>query len=190
MGSMTEPSPAIYNFNRLQWLALALGGTALAIWGVSAASGERLVFTFLFGALLLLLAVIDARRLILPNELNAALAIAGLAMIWRLAPEAWLEHLIGGLAGFALLFLVETGYRALRGREGLGRGDAKLLGAIGLWTSWLGLPSVLLIASGAGLLYGLALIARGGGRVAIPFGPFLALGGWLVWLYGPLSPPL
>jgi prepilin signal peptidase PulO-like enzyme (type II secretory pathway) len=75
----------------------------------------------------------------------------------------------------------------VRGRVGLGGGDAKLFAAIGAWIGWPGLPSVLLISGFAGLTYA---FLRGRGRLRphdrIPFGPALALGGWIVWLYGPL----
>ncbi|MCG8441017.1 MAG: A24 family peptidase, partial [Caulobacterales bacterium] len=89
----------------------------------------------------------------------------------------------GVLAGLAAL------YRRVRGFDGLGLGDAKLLGAAGAWVGPLGLPSVLVWASAAGLLAagGLALAKRDvGWRTALPFGPALALGFWITWLHGPL----
>ena len=81
-------------------------------------------------------------------------------------------------------------YRRLRGREGIGLGDAKLFAAAGAWLSWTGLPSVLLLAAAAGLA-GHLLAARLTGRRLkgreLPFGPYLARALWLVWLYGPVS---
>jgi leader peptidase (prepilin peptidase)/N-methyltransferase len=80
-------------------------------------------------------------------------------------------------------------YRLLRNREGLGLGDAKLMAAIGAWVGWQQLPSVLLFASLLGLLFAVAMSFRGR-RISLsdrlPFGAFLAAGGWLVWLHGPL----
>ena len=76
-------------------------------------------------------------------------------------------------------------YRRLRGREGMGLGDAKLLGAAGAWVGWQGLAGVLLIAAVTGLATAVVL-RRTSLSDALPFGPFLALGIWLTWLYGPL----
>ena len=75
---------------------------------------------------------------------------------------------------------------SLRGREGLGAGDAKLLAAAGAWLGLAPLPWVVLLAAGAGLVVALVW-ALAGTRIsagtAIPFGPWLALVMWLLWLY-------
>jgi leader peptidase (prepilin peptidase)/N-methyltransferase len=80
-------------------------------------------------------------------------------------------------------------YRRLRGVEGLGLGDAKLLAAAGAWLGPAGLPSTMLIACAAALAHA-ALLARGGSgvgwRTPIPLGPALALGFWITWLHGPV----
>ena len=179
---------SFWTLNRWQHCALGVGVPLLAAWAMAETAGARLVFGALFGALLLALSVIDARAMILPNPLNAALALLGVAAVWQLFPGQWMAHAIGGAAGFGILFIVEKSFKALRGKDGLGRGDAKLLGAIGVWIGWIGLPSALLIASACGTAC--ALIAMAINRTrdpAIPFGPFLAFGGWLVWLYGPIG---
>ncbi len=78
-------------------------------------------------------------------------------------------------------------YRWVRGRDGLGEGDAKLLAAIGAWVGLEGLPTVLLGAALTGLLWALWLRLRGAAltaTTALPFGPFLALAGWVVLLLG------
>jgi leader peptidase (prepilin peptidase)/N-methyltransferase len=100
------------------------------------------------------------------------------------------DHLIGAAAGFAVFAGIAAIYRRLRGREGLGLGDAKLLAALGAWVGWQGLPTIVLYAALAGLLWAIAGALRGAplhARHRIPFGPFLSLAGWLVWLYGPLT---
>lgn len=190
---MSEPLQSVYAFSRWQVLALALGAVFVALAAFTAGTGEQVMFTALLGGLLLLLSVIDARHFILPDELNAILAVAGLVMVWRLVPGDWAAHVIGGLAGFSVLYLVEILFKRFRGIDGLGRGDAKMLGAIGLWTGWMGLPSVLLIASWFGLAFGGALMLMrrlpDTGRIPIPFGPFLATGAFVVWFAGPLRLP-
>jgi leader peptidase (prepilin peptidase)/N-methyltransferase len=165
-------------------LAFELG--CAAIGGVSAvvAPGIAGVAGAVFGWLLLTLAVLDAAELWLPDPLVAALALAGLVgAIWSAPPLA--DRLIGGAAGFASLWAVATGYRLLRAREGLGGGDPKLFGAIGLWLGWRMLPPVLLLAGLVGL--GLILFQHLRGRAiaaddALPFGTFLSIAAYPAWL--------
>jgi leader peptidase (prepilin peptidase)/N-methyltransferase len=125
----------------------------------------------------------------LPDALVLPLIPAGLLVAWLIDPALLPDHLIGAAAGFAVFAAVAWGYRALRGRDGLGGGDVKLLGALGAWVAWQGLPTVVLYAAVSGLLWVLVLSALGKrvhlGR-RIPFGLHLCIGGWLVWLYGPL----
>src|SRR5262245_43511678 len=92
--------------------------------------------------------------------------------------------------GFALMAGVALIYRKLRGRDGLGLGDAKLLAAAGAWLGAEALPSVPLWACGSAVLALLLRAWRAAARSAempIPFAPSLAFGVWLVWLYGPLG---
>lgn len=137
-----------------------------------------------FGWLLLVLAVMDARDFWLPDPLVAALALAATAGAW-VAPPALSERLIGGVGGFVLLWTIGAGYRRWRGREGLGGGDPKLFGAIGLALGWRMLPAVLLVAGLAGL--GWVLFQRMCGRTfaaddALPLGTLLAIAAYPAWL--------
>lgn len=85
-----------------------------------------------------------------------------------------LDRLIGAVAGFVSLWAIGEAYRRVRGREGLGLGDAKLLGAIGAWMGWMALPFVLLAASVIGLVAAALTGALTRDR-AVPFGAALAL---------------
>jgi leader peptidase (prepilin peptidase)/N-methyltransferase len=94
---------------------------------------------------------------------------------------------MAAVAGYAAFRLLEIGYRALRGRDGLGQGDAKLAAAAGAWAGLAALPLVVFGAALAGLCIGLLARWRGeriGAATALPFGPALALALWVVWLYG------
>lgn len=148
-----------------------------------------LVFSLAFGWLLLTLAAIDRRTFLLPDGLNAALLAVGAVMVAIVKPEDWPLHVAGAVVGYGLLWLVEIVYRRLRGIDGLGRGDAKLLGAIGGWVGLAGIAPVLLIASLSAILATLAMaLARRqsvSGHTAIAFGPWIALGGYAVWLLPP-----
>ena len=90
--------------------------------------------------------------------------------------------------GYGCFVLIAWLYHKIRGRDGLGLGDAKLFAAAGAFVGWQGLPLVLLVASGGGVVAILLLRLRGrviGPTDIIPFGPFLGFGFWLVWLYAP-----
>lgn len=115
----------------------------------------------LLGWPLAVLAILDARHFWLPDRLTLPLAGFGLTVgLYAGGPALW-DRAIGAAAGYGVIALVAIGYRAARGREGIGLGDAKLLGAIGAWTGWALLPIVLLIASLAGLGWALLRSLRG-----------------------------
>lgn len=161
------------------------------MWAAMATSGWVFVATCVLGWMLLALAVIDWRAFLLPDVLTAPLAVSGLAAAYAFDRNALADHAIGAVAGFALFGAVAVLYRRVRHRDGLGLGDAKLLGALGAWVSWQGLPTV--VFYGAILALAVTLVRSLSGRglsavTRISFGTFLALGGWLVWLYGPLVP--
>ncbi len=139
----------------------------------------------MFGWLLVALAALDLLHFWLPDRLTAALALLGLTGGAAGLSPALGDRLIGGAAGFALLWAIGAGYQAVRGREGLGAGDPKLFGAIGLWLGWQVLPFVLLGASAAGL--GAALVLALRGRVSadtrLPLGTLMAAAAFPLWLY-------
>ena len=166
-----------------------LAATAVAAWAVWAA-GEDSLRAWLscgLGWSLLALAWIDLDWFILPDVLTLPLLLGGLAATWLVEPDALADAALGAALGWGLFAAVAAGYRALRGREGLGGGDAKLLAAAGAWLGWQALPEVMLLAALAALgVAGMQSLRRGraidGMRLA--FGPWLALATWLVWLYG------
>ncbi|MGE0597332.1 MAG: A24 family peptidase [Hyphomonadaceae bacterium] len=139
--------------------------------------------TAVLAALLIAVSVIDLRTQRIPNWLNAVLAACGLGanfVLGRDLPAA----LIGMFAGFVLIWLLAELYFRLRGRDGLGRGDAKFMGAAGAWIGWMGLPFVLLLGSALGIVFvaGLRIAGRPVTRTHMfAFGPFLALGLFAVW---------
>ena len=167
---------------------LAVLGAAAGIWAVFGPA--PIVVTALLGWSLLLIAAVDARHFWLPDWLTLPLLAGGLAATALFDRPALIDHLIGAAAGFAVLWGIAALYRQTRGRDGLGGGDFRLLAAAGAWTGWMGLPSVLLWASVAGLslvLARLVLKQPVSGEDRLPFGVFLALGIWMTWLYGPLG---
>jgi len=160
--------------------ALVIGGVAFLVAPPAAALAGAI-----FGWLLLALALLDIRHFWLPDRLTLALALLGVAGGLATILPPLVDRVIGGAIGYALFAAIRYFYRLLRGREGMGGGDAKLFGAIGLWLGWAMLPMVVLGASLFGLAFALALSA-GGKPMArdtrLPFGPFLALAAWGCWL--------
>lgn len=164
-----------------------LEAACLAIGLLSAqADGPLALATAVLGWWLLLIALIDAEHMLLPDTLTLPLIVAGLGVATMRAPASWLDHLIGAVAGFAALWLVAFVYRRLRGIDGLGDGDPRLFAAAGAWLGWMALPSVLLGATLLALGFVLAQHLRGralGAQDALPFGPFLAAAIWGLWLW-------
>jgi leader peptidase (prepilin peptidase)/N-methyltransferase len=167
---------------------IELAAVGIAVWAWLATPAYMFVATCIFGWLLLALSAIDFRTFRLPDGLNLALLLSGLLTAQLFYPERMLEQLAGAALGFGGLLAVELAYRAIRRRDGLGRGDSKLLGAIGAWIGPVGIAPCIFVAASAAIIFVLILgwVRRRplAGDTAIPFGPFLAAGGWAVWVNG------
>ncbi len=164
----------------VELLCAIVGGVALTVSPDLAGAAAALI-----GWLLIALAALDIRHFWLPDRLTGA--VAGIALVSGALGAAPLlaDRLIGGIAGFVALAGIGWSYQRVRHREGLGRGDPKLFGAIGLWLGWQSLPFVLLGASGVGLLAVALLMLRGGSVTSttrLPFGTLLAVVTFPVWV--------
>lgn len=135
-----------------------------------------------FGWLLLTLAVLDWRHFWLPDALTLPLAFLGFTIGLWATDVALVDRAIGAAAGYGALLAIALGYRAVRGRDGLGLGDAKLLGALGAWMGWQALPFILLIASATGLLVMLMTGRAKEAGARVPLGTFLALAAVPAWI--------
>lgn len=166
------------------WLLLAVAFSPIfGLWFL--ASSPLLPSLALFVGLWVL-AVWDSCTFRLPNLIVLAVFVAGLLVTFMLFPSSLAQHFLG--AGLGLLFplVLNLIYHRLRGRDGIGMGDAKLLAAAGMWTGWQALPYILLIASFGGLAYAFIQLLRGKDvsvTSRLPFGPFLCLGTWVAWLF-------
>lgn len=166
-----------------------LAALAVALWAAWSLPGPLVWAGCGLGWALLGASLVDWRDGWLPDILVLPLIPAGIAVQALIRPESWPDHAIGAVAGFAGFAALAYIYRVIRGRDGLGLGDAKLLAAAGAWVSWAGLPSVVLLAALFGLLGVMAARLTGrriGAATELPFGPPLAFATWLVWLYGPI----
>ena len=147
---------------------LPLLGALVATWILIAATG------------------IDLRTQLLPDQLTLPLLWLGLLAslgAWYIGPSA---AIVGAAVGYLSLWSVYWAFKLLTGREGMGYGDFKLLGALGAFVGWQGILPILLIASFIGAVVGSIWLAMKGRDRAtpIPVGPFLASAGWVQFLYG------
>jgi leader peptidase (prepilin peptidase)/N-methyltransferase len=158
--------------------------TAVAFAAVVAVRGfdEGLVLELPFVACLIALAGIDLDHKLLPNRIVYPMAVFGLVATLLVDRDDLVENLVAGAGAFVFLLLAVLAYP-----RGMGMGDVKLGGAMGLYLG-LSIVPALLIAFLSGTLAGLAIIAREGAaarKKAVPFGVFLAFGGIAGVLAGP-----
>ena len=140
----------------------------------------------LFTWSLIALAGIDLDHQILPDRITLPLAWLGLLLsVWGFfaTPTA---AIIGAVAGYLSLWLVFQAFRLATGKEGMGFGDFKLLAVFGAWFGWQLLPQIVIISSRVGAVTGILMITVGRHRRSqpIPFGPFLAVAGWIALMWG------
>ncbi|MDX7776866.1 A24 family peptidase [Aeromonas hydrophila] len=159
-------------------LSLVVAATFAPGWGLLAA----LLLTWV----LLALTFIDLDKMLLPDQLTLPLLWGGLLfnLTGGFAPLA--DAVIGAMAGYLVLWSLYWAFKLLTGKEGMGYGDFKLLAALGAWLGWQALPIVLLLSSlvGAFIGIGLILLRNHHQNKPIPFGPYLAIAGWIALLWG------
>lgn len=135
---------------------------------------------------LLAMAVIDLRTQLLPDCLTLPLLWAGLVYQLLFQPLLLPAAVMGAITGYLVLWSLYWLFKLTTGKEGMGYGDFKLLAALGAWVGWQTLPLILIISAGAGALFGLAwqFVDKSQRGMPMPFGPFLAIGGWVALLMG------
>jgi leader peptidase (prepilin peptidase)/N-methyltransferase len=136
-----------------------------------------LAVRLLFACAMIVLFFIDLHHRILPNVITLPGIVLGFVVSLFL-PPGWISSAIGLLAGGGVLFAIAEIYYRVRGVEGLGMGDVKMLAMIGAFLGWPQMLVTLVLASIAGSIVGLLLIVsrRGDMKAALPFGTFLACG--------------
>ncbi len=157
---------------------------AAVVWqfGIGWTALAGLVFT----GLLIAMSGIDARTTLLPDSLTLPLLWIGLIAStfgWTVPME---QALWGAAVGYLSLWSVFWAFKLLTGKDGMGQGDFKLLAALGAWCGLESILPIVLISASLGAIIGsLWLAARGRDHATpIPFGPFLALAGWVYFLFG------
>jgi leader peptidase (prepilin peptidase)/N-methyltransferase len=149
-------------------------------WGLAGAGALLLVW------FLIAMSFIDADTTLLPDSMTLPLLWLGLLINLKGTFAPLPDAVIGACAGYLVLWIVYWAFKLATGREGMGYGDFKLLAALGAWLGWTMLLPIVLLSSLAGAILGVGLLvlARRGRNVPIPFGPYLAIAGFVALLYG------
>ncbi len=158
--------------------------TAYVAWRLGWSPQAMWAMVFLW--VLIALTFIDADTQLLPDDLTLPLLWLGLLVNAFGTFVDLRSAVIGGAAGYLILWMVYWGFKLLTGKEGMGFGDFKLLAALGAWLGWQMLPLIILVSAAVGAVVGLiGILVLGrdkGGK--IPFGPYLAAAGFIAMLWG------
>ena len=135
---------------------------------------------------LVALSFIDMDHQLLPDNITLPILWLGLGINLFAVFTPTHASVIGAMVGYLLLWSVYQVFRLATGREGMGYGDFKLMAMLGAWLGWKALPLTVVLSSLLGALVGVALIVLRGRdrRLPIPFGPFIAVGGWVALVWG------
>lgn len=151
-------------------------------------SGPTLPFLalFLFTSSMVVITFIDLDHQIIPDSISLPGIVIGFIFSFFLPWNSWLNSLLGILLGGGSLLLVAWGYEKLTGKEGMGGGDIKLLAMMGAFFGWRSVLFIIFAASLVGSVIGVTamVIKKSDGKLAIPFGPFLAFGAMLYIFFG------
>jgi leader peptidase (prepilin peptidase) / N-methyltransferase len=154
-----------------------LGALAIAFFGATWAGLGALILTWTLVAL----TCIDIDTQLLPDDITLPLLWVGLLfnLFGVFAPLK--DAVIGAMLGYMMLWSIYWAFKLITGKEGMGYGDFKLLGALGAWFGWQKIPAIILLSSAVGAVIGIGLMiaAKRGKEVPIPFGPYLAGAGFL-----------
>jgi leader peptidase (prepilin peptidase)/N-methyltransferase len=135
---------------------------------------------------LVALTMIDFDHMILPDQIVLPLIWLGLLINISSTFTPLTDAVIGAVVGYMSLYGIFILFKLLTGKEGMGHGDFKLFAVFGAWAGWQLLPLLILMASAVGAVIGISLMVfkKHSREQAIPFGPYLAIAGWITLLWG------
>ncbi|BFM06245.1 prepilin peptidase [Halioxenophilus aromaticivorans] len=170
---------------RYPLVELATGAlSAFVAWHIG--YGPQLLALLFFTWCLISLTMIDIDHQLLPDSITLPLLWAGLLINSQGLLTDLHSAVFGAAAGYLILWSVYWAFKLLTGKEGMGFGDFKLLAALGAWFGWQLLPLTIILSSLVGAVLGVAMLALQGKEKStpIPFGPYLAIAGWVAMLWG------
>lgn len=149
-------------------------------------AGPALLGALLFTWALIALTMIDIDHMLLPDSITLPLLWLGLLFNISGTFVPLQDAVIGAIAGYVSLWAVYWLFKLATGKEGMGYGDFKLLAALGAWMGWQVLPVIILLSSVVGIVLAVLVmyLQKRGKDVPIPFGPYLAIAGWIALLWG------
>lgn len=175
-------SPISLRYPLVELATALLSLITIAYFGASYAGLAALLLTWT----LIALTMIDADTQLLPDNMTLPLMWIGLILnafgiFTNLESALW-----GAVFGYLSLWSVYQLFKLLTGKEGMGYGDFKLLAALGAWFGWQALPIIILVSSVVGAIIGISMILIKGKdkNIPIPFGPYLAIAGWITLVWG------
>lgn len=165
---------------------LLTGGFAMVLWTRFGLDWQTLIY-FVLVCLLLVITFIDIDHRIIPDIISLPGIPIGFGASFLSPNVSWQDALIGIAAGGGSLLAIALGYQLITGKDGMGGGDIKLLAMIGAFLGWKGVLFTIMASSFIGTLVGIVIMirARKGMKLAIPFGPFLAIGAICYIFFGP-----
>jgi leader peptidase (prepilin peptidase)/N-methyltransferase len=175
-------SPITIRYPIVEAISGILAGYIGWRFGLTWAMAGALIFAWA----LIALTAIDIDTQLLPDDITLPLLWLGLLVNLNNGFTPLSSAVIGTVAGYLSLWAVYWLFKLTTGKEGMGYGDFKLLGAIGAWLGWKMLPAVILLSSlvGAGVGVALIVFTRHGRNTPIPFGPYLAAAGLIALFWG------
>ena len=144
------------------------------------------LFALLLTWVLVALSGIDFDHQLLPDNITLPMLWLGLFLSLFNVFTDPISSIIGAIAGYLILWTIYQLFKLLTGKEGMGYGDFKLLALFGAWLGWQYLPLIILLSSLVGAIIGTSMIifVQRDKNVPIPFGPYLAIAGWIALLWG------
>jgi len=144
------------------------------------------LFGLVFTWALIALTMIDAKTQLLPDNITLPLLWLGILINASTVYTDLQSSVYGAIIGYLILWSIYKLFKLLTGKEGMGYGDFKLLAALGAWMGWQMLPQIILLSSLVGTVIGISmiLIKRQKKGTPIPFGPYLAIAGWIAFIWG------
>ena len=175
-------TPISIQYPMVELLAGLLAGFFVYHYGLSIIS----LYGIFFSYSLLVLTGIDLHEQLLPDQITLPLLWLGLFVNLSGTFVSLNEAVVGAITGYLSLWLVFWAFKLVTGKEGMGYGDFKLLAALGAWMGWQMLPLVILLSTVVGATVGAAAILFAGRQKQVPlaFGPYLAMAGWIAFVWG------
>lgn len=171
-----------FQYPAVELITAAASVTVAYKFGVTIQTVAALLFTWV----LIALTLIDLKKLLLPDTITLPLIWSGILLAFFEVFTNLNDSVIGAIAGYLILWSIYHLFKLLTKKEGMGFGDFKLLAALGAWLGYSYLPQIILVSSIVGSIIGISmmLIGKTKQQQPIPFGPYLAIAGWIAMLWG------